>query len=206
VDAKVDRVDQRDEVERILDAAWAVLRRSGYDNLKVLAVIRISGVSVGSFYRHFTGKQDLMVAIMKQELKRATAALRELTSSGSPEERVRSWVDAMVSLAFGRTGPRARWFASLPPEVRQLSFEGQGPDGDTGAPLREAIAEGVRTGVFPGANPAQDTFLISSLCSRLDELGAEPLGENREEAVAAVAEFVLAALRNPDRPGPPDSG
>lgn len=39
------------EASRILDAAWDVLERTRYENLKVQAVIRTSGVSVSTFYR-----------------------------------------------------------------------------------------------------------------------------------------------------------
>ena len=64
-------------------------------------------------------------------------------------------------------------------------------------PLREAIEAGVRDGSFPHAHPAPDARLIQALCSRLDELGVEFLGEDREATVDRVSNFVVAALSNP---------
>ena len=193
----VSSADDSDEVRRIVDAAWDVLHRSGYDNLKIHVVARLAGVSIGSFYRHFGGQRELMTALLRDELTRATAILDRLTASGTPAERVQAWVDAVVSLRFGRrAGPRAQWITSLVPEIRQLVLDDVSPDMDTSRPLREAIGDGVRDGAFPGADPERDAFLIQSLCSRLDE-DPVPAFATREEAVRSVAGFVLAALTNP---------
>ena len=183
--------------DRILVAAWDVLGRTSYDNLKVQAVIRVAGVSTGSFYRHFGGKQDLVAELLRAELRRATVVLEALTSSGTPEARVRAWIDGVVSLAYGRrAGPRARWFTSLPHEVVRL-LDGLPDECRTSAPLEAAIADGATTGVFPGADPHRDALLVESLCSSLDRGAVDWLGVERAEGVRRVTAFVLAALRTP---------
>jgi len=188
-----------DEVTRIVGAAWEVLVRTGYDNLKVQMVARRAGVSIGTFYRHFGGKTELMASLCREELIRATAILDDLTATGTPEERVRAWVSAVVSLRYGRrAGPRARWITTLPAEVRNLASEGNDPEVDTGRPLRAAIADGVRNGSFPAADPERDGTFIQGLCSWIDQDHGHPSGD-RESMVDAVTEFVLAALRNPTR-------
>jgi AcrR family transcriptional regulator len=187
------------ERERIMEAAWDVLGRTSYENLKVQAVIRVAGVSIGGFYRHFSGKQELVAELLRTELRRATAILDELASTGAPEDRVRAWVDGVVSLAYGRTaGPRARWFTSLPQEVVELVDE-DARDLRTEAPLEEAIADGVASGVFPAADPHRDALLVQKLCSSLDRGTVGWLGDGREDGVARVADFVVAALTNPAR-------
>jgi AcrR family transcriptional regulator len=187
------------ERERIMAAAWDVLGRTSYDNLKIQAVIRVASVSIGRFYRHFTGKEELVAELLRAELRRATAILDELTASGAPEDRVRAWVDGVVSLAYGRhAGPRARWFTSLPNEVL-ARLDGSSREYRTSAPLEEAIAAGRASGVFPAAQPRRDALLIQSLCSSLDRGAVDWLGERREDGVARVADFVLAALTNPAR-------
>lgn len=192
------------ETRRILDAAWDVLRRTGYENLKLQAVIRIAGVSVSTFYRHFDSKQDLMAALLREELRRATSVLRSATADGTPSERVRAWVDAIVSLAFGQSaGPRARWFTTMPSEVRELlDADGQHLDESTVEPLRQAIADGAASGELRSPDPARDAMLVHSLCTRLVEGGPPTwLSKDRREAVDLVAGFVLAALTAP-RPAP----
>lgn len=183
--------------DRILVAAWDVLGRTSYENLKVQAVIRVAGVSTGSFYRHFGGKQDLVAELLRAELRRATAVLGELTRSGTPEARVCAWIDGVVSLAYGRrAGPRARWFTSLPHEVVRL-LDDLPDECRTSAPLEAAIADGVAGGAFPGADPHRDALLVESLCSSLDRGAVDWLGADREEGVRRVETFVLAALRAP---------
>jgi AcrR family transcriptional regulator len=188
-------VDPTDR-DRILSAAWDVLGRTSYENLKIQAVIRVAGVSTGRFYRHFDGKQDLVAELLRAELRRATALLDELTRSGDPDARVRAWIDGVVSLAYGRNaGPRARWFTSLPQEVLAL-LDNRPRDCRTAAPLEEAIADGVASGAFPDADPRRDALLVEHLCSGLDRGPVEWLATERAAGVQLVADFVLAALTN----------
>jgi AcrR family transcriptional regulator len=192
--------DDGAERDRILAAAWDVLGRTSYENLKIQAVIRSAGVSTRAFYRHFSGKQELVAELLRAELRRATAILDELTADGTPEQRVRAWVDGVVSLAYGRAaGPRARWFTSLPHEILEL-LDDRPRDCRTAAPLEAAIADGLTEGVFPSADPHRDALLVEGLCSSLGRGGVDWLGHDRDEGVARVADFVLAALRNPARP------
>ena len=190
---------ERTDRDRIMTAAWDVLGRTSYENLKVQAVIRSAGVSARGFYRQFSGKQELVAELLRVELRRATAILDQLTASGTPEQRVRAWVDGVVSLAYGhRAGPRARWFTSLPHEILEL-LDDRPRECRTAAPLEAAIADGAASGVFPTADPHRDALFVEQLCSSFGRAGVDALGENREVGVTYVAEFVLAALTNPAR-------
>src|SRR3954465_13892271 len=97
-----------DDYRRILDAAWKTLRRSGYEGVKLRSVLRAADVPVGRFYRRFAGQDGLLLALLREELRRATTALHEQTRVGTPTERVTAWVDAVIGLAFQGSGARAR--------------------------------------------------------------------------------------------------
>lgn len=45
---------------KIIDAAWRLFYRQGYDDTTVEEIIEESGTSRGSFYHYFQGKDDLM--------------------------------------------------------------------------------------------------------------------------------------------------
>ncbi|MCI8552746.1 MAG: TetR/AcrR family transcriptional regulator [Lawsonibacter sp.] len=45
---------------RIIDAAWKLFYRQGYDDTTVEEIIEESGTSRGSFYHYFQGKDDLL--------------------------------------------------------------------------------------------------------------------------------------------------
>jgi AcrR family transcriptional regulator len=206
-----DQNGESGDVDRIVKAAREALGRAGYENLKVKSVIRSAGVSVGSFYRRFRGKQDLMVALVADEARRNTSFLSEVTAQGTPAERVLAWVDAAAGIGFAeRGGPRVRWFSSMPAEVRRQVYGviHQDSTRDTAAPLRRAIKDGIISGDFPHADPDRDAQSIRSVCA----VAAQDegwFGANREDVVDHVATFIMAALTNPRPrmprlPGPPD--
>jgi AcrR family transcriptional regulator len=197
------------EIDRIVRAAREALGRAGYENLKVKAVIRSAGVSVGGFYRRFRGKQGLMLALLADEARRNTRFLTRVTAHGTPAERVLAWVDAAAGIGFeDRAGARARWFTSMPSEVRRQIHVIIQQDGttDTAEPLRRAIVDGIASGEFPNADAEQDALSIRALCAAAASDEAGWFGANREDVVAHVASFVMAALTNPrSRPLPPST-
>ena len=50
----------RNTREKIIDAAWKLFYRQGYDDTTVEEIIEESGTSRGSFYHYFQGKDDLL--------------------------------------------------------------------------------------------------------------------------------------------------
>jgi AcrR family transcriptional regulator len=190
-----------DDVRRILDAAWAALSRAGYENLKVQSVIRSAGVSTGSFYRRFSGKDELLLALITEEARRNTRSLDERTRSGDPVVRVRAWVAAAAGMGFSeRAQARTRWFSGLPLEILQrlVALAETDPTADTGASLRRAISDGIGSGVFPHAQPTSDAAAIQAVSNRVATGDTRLFGQNREEILTNLHRFVLAALTNPN--------
>lgn len=188
-----------DELDRLLEAAEAVLARSGYAGLRVDDVLAEAGLSTRAFYRHFRGKSELFVALFDQEMTRAHDRLRtRLASMASAEEQVRAWIAAMLALAYdARLARRTRLFLLERPTlmtehpehvercVRLLR-----------EPLEEAIAAGRAGGEFPGAEPVADALALHHLCTGLmtDRLdGTSQL--TREESVTLACRFALTTLR-----------
>ena len=186
--------DELDNSTRIVDAACAVLRRARYRNLKVERVARTAGVSIGTLYRAFGSKEALLAEVYRRELVRATAILTELTSSGTPVQRVMAWVDAVASLVV-RHRARARWFSTLPDDVVRLATMNPVPAMDTGASLRAAIADGIADGCFPNADVLWDSHLIETMCAQLCSSHPDWSEREAEAAVQKLVEFVLASLR-----------
>lgn len=188
------------EVDRIVRAAREALGRAGYENLKVKSVIRGAGVSVGSFYRRFRGKQGLMLALVADEARRNTRFLTTVTANGTPAERVLAWVDAAAGIGFeDRAGARTRWFTSMPPEIRRQIHVIIQQDGttDTAEPLRRAIRDGIASAQFPNADADRDALSIRAICAAAARDEAGWFGDNRAEVVTHVSSFVMAALTNP---------
>lgn len=186
------------EQQDLLAAARHALEERGYDGLRVEDVLREAGMSTRAFYRHFSGKAALFLALFEQEAARADEHLRSrLARAAGPAAAVQEWVAAVLALGFDpRLAARARVFAGeqgalarrFPEEVDRLTRRQL-------APLEDAIAAGRADGSFPHAHPVHDARAIHHLCTGLmeDRLnGTTKL--TRADAVAVATRFALNAL------------
>jgi AcrR family transcriptional regulator len=160
--------------------------------------LREAGLSTRAFYRHFTGKDALFLALFEQESMRADQRLRiRMEQAVSPEAAVREWVSAVQAVVYEpRLAKRAHVFAGergslalrFPKEMDRLARGRLDP-------LEKAIAAGRTSGAFPDAHPVEDARAIHHLCSGLinDRLyGSTSL--TRTGAVALATRFALGTL------------
>ena len=49
--------------QRLMDAAYAAMSAKGFETSRITDIIEAAGVGVGSFYNHFSGKEDLARAV-----------------------------------------------------------------------------------------------------------------------------------------------
>jgi AcrR family transcriptional regulator len=63
----------QDTLDRILDAAEALVAEKGFDDATVAEVVRRAGSSVGSFYNRFRDKDGLLYALYERYHEQATA-------------------------------------------------------------------------------------------------------------------------------------
>jgi AcrR family transcriptional regulator len=184
-----------DERSRLIRAAWTVLERSGYEGFKVQLLLRETGLSARTFYRHFSDKDELFLTLMQDEYGRVGRLVRAAVArAGAPDERLAAWVHAIV-MAAGEPErvARARLFTSQPAVL--LRFPDQVATAARAVldPLTEVIAEGRAAGVFPLGDPERDAALIHDLAgAAMSSALARPGAA--EETTAAVADFVLRAL------------
>jgi TetR/AcrR family transcriptional repressor of nem operon len=66
---------KRDTREKILESARRLFNRKGYAGVSIEEIMSDAGLTHGGFYRHFTGKDELYAAAVRQFLcKKAPAA------------------------------------------------------------------------------------------------------------------------------------
>src|SRR4051794_1807212 len=73
--------EQGSSRRELLEAALPVFAERGYAATSVEEVIRRAGLSKGTFYFNFSGKDDLFFAVVEEHLDRPARALMELTAS-----------------------------------------------------------------------------------------------------------------------------
>lgn len=72
------RAEQR--VQRFLDAAQVIITEKGTTDFTVQEVVDRSHQSLRSFYQHFDGKHELLLALFEDALRRATEQIRAAAS------------------------------------------------------------------------------------------------------------------------------
>ena len=102
-------------VEVILDGAARILEREGLERFNTNVVAAVAGVSVGSLYQYFPGKDALMAALVRRDAARFAAEL-EAAVAARPGEDWREAVSRLIAVAVGHQ-------LDLPNLARILDFE-----------------------------------------------------------------------------------
>jgi len=97
------RADARRNVDALLRAAMAEFTESGVD-APVRAIAARAGVGIGTVYRHFPQRSDLIKAIIQREVDACVEAAASLAAAHEPGEALASWMQALVDLVATKRG------------------------------------------------------------------------------------------------------
>ncbi|MFD4432736.1 TetR/AcrR family transcriptional regulator [Nocardia sp. NPDC058497] len=98
------RADARRNQQTLLDAAAATFVASGVD-VPVREIAAAAGVGVGTIYRHFPTRADLIVAVFRHQVEACAAAGPALLASGdSPHAALTAWIDLFVDFLVTKHG------------------------------------------------------------------------------------------------------
>jgi AcrR family transcriptional regulator len=99
------RAEQR--VQRFLDAAQVIITEKGSTDFTVQEVVDRSRQSLRSFYQHFDGKHELLLALFEDALRRATDQIRA-AASGQEDALGRLRIAVYLLFELSRPDPAAR--------------------------------------------------------------------------------------------------
>ena len=100
----VRRADARRNQATVLEAAAAAFVEAGVDAPVRLVAAR-AGVGVGTIYRHFPTRADLVVAVYRHQIEACAAAgPRLLAEADSPFAALCEWVDLFVDFLVTKHG------------------------------------------------------------------------------------------------------
>ncbi|NEW41340.1 TetR/AcrR family transcriptional regulator [Nocardia cyriacigeorgica] len=98
------RADARRNEQTLLDAAAAAFVASGVD-VPVRDIAARAGVGVGTIYRHFPTRADLIVAVYRHQVEAcAEAGPALLASSDSPHAALGRWINLFVDFLITKHG------------------------------------------------------------------------------------------------------
>ena len=176
------RADARRNRERILAAAREVFAQEGR-GVQMPDVARAAGVGVGTLYRHFPAKEDLVRALVEDKVCAVIDTSREALTRDDPGEAI-EWVvhqnaekmaasrglrDAMTGLDFGDENP---WNGDEPRRCAEAVLERARQCGAVRADLTvddwQALMCGLSAAIAAGADPARQAEFVLSAVRRRD--------------------------------------
>lgn len=102
--ARTRRADARRNEQTLLTAAAAVFVRSGVD-APIREIAAEAGVGIGTIYRHFPTRTNLIVAVYRHQVEAcADAGATLLAEAGSPVFALREWVHLFVDFVVTKHG------------------------------------------------------------------------------------------------------
>ena len=97
------RVDAQRNVDALLEAAKSAFATAGVD-APAKQVAEAAGVGVGTLYRHFPRRSDLVVAVLEHEIDACAAAGPALSAAHPPREALMRWLHRYTEFVATKHG------------------------------------------------------------------------------------------------------
>jgi AcrR family transcriptional regulator len=119
------RADATRNIGAVIEAAKAVFAESGVD-APVRQIATRAGVGVGTLYRHFPQRADLIVAVFEHEIDACAAAAPELAERHEPGDALTEWIRRYTELLGTKRGLAAALHSGDPAfDALPTYFEGR---------------------------------------------------------------------------------
>mgnify|MGYP001167333343 CR=1 FL=1 len=97
------RADAVRNTETVLEAAKALFAEAGVD-VPMRDIAARAGVGVGTIYRNYPQRSDLIIAVFRREVDATAAAVARLAASHPPAEALRLWATEFAGFLATKRG------------------------------------------------------------------------------------------------------
>ncbi|MFC4585166.1 TetR/AcrR family transcriptional regulator [Sphaerisporangium corydalis] len=175
------RADAQLNRERIFAVAYAAFAEDPRVSLNAIA--KLAGVGAGTLYRHFPTREDLILAVYRQEVRSLVASVHDVLAENPPIEALRVWFLRLADLLRVKHG--------LGDALQTAAV--QDAVNETYAPVTEAIGVLLRAcedagEVRPGLGP-DDVLVFMGFLWRV------PPGEAGERQSRRLLDLAIRGLR-----------
>jgi AcrR family transcriptional regulator len=109
--SSADRVDpsrrQRSDAKRnvlaLVESAKTVFAESGVD-APAKEITDLAGVGVGTLYRHFPQRSDLIIAVLQHEIDECVEAAKDLGTTLTPWDALMGWIERFTDFVGTKRG------------------------------------------------------------------------------------------------------
>ena len=163
------RADAQRNLDGLLQAAMTVFAESGVD-APVREIAKKAGVGVGTVYRHFSQRSDLIKAVFRREIDACADAASVLAEEHGPGEALAQWMQRYVDFISAKRGLAAALHSGDPAyEALPAYFDKR---------LRPALesllgAAAAAGEIRAGVEPNDLLRAVASLCTSANDVGAD---------------------------------
>jgi AcrR family transcriptional regulator len=191
--------------DKLFAAAAAEFAAHGFAGANVDRIARAAAVNKAMIYYHFESKAKLYRQILCDMFHAVGERVRIVAGSdGTPEDKIRGFVEAIASEAEARPHFPPIWFREVAEGGTHVDEEVARDLSGIVQMLAGIIQEGVRTGRFQPVNPmlvhggiiapVMMFFASKGLRERLDQSGARIPHLERQQVVEHVQRVTLGVL------------
>jgi len=186
-----------DTREAIMHATYVALQKYGYAGISISRLAEEAGLSKSSFYHHFDGKHDIMLAFADYMLEDFEQAL-QTESTGDPVADLYTFLNLILGVHPTERGApdqveRLGAFLELrsqainDPEFRRKFTEN--PDRYV-AHLSGIIEDGIEQGVFNDVDPARTAEFLLTIVDGIIVEATTRTDDKREELWECLSEYI----------------
>lgn len=154
------RADARRNLDALLQAAMEVFAESGVD-APVREIAERAGVGVGTVYRHFPQRSDLIVAVLRTRMDECANAAGALAHQYAPAEALSRWMQVFVDFLATKRGFAGALHSGDPAYAGLKPYFAERMEPALRGLLDRAVAAGV---VRSGVNAEDLLNAVATLC------------------------------------------
>jgi AcrR family transcriptional regulator len=163
------RADVQRNLDALLQAAKAVFATSGVD-APVREIAERAGVGIGTLYRHFPERSDLIAAVMRHGIDACADAASSLAAAHPPAEALARWMQQYAAFVATKRGLAPALHSGNPAYEPLRDYFEQRVRPALAALLASAVAAGeVRADV----DPNDLISAVASLCMPAHDKGPD---------------------------------
>ena len=178
------RADAKKNYDQLLEVARGVIAEQGV-NASLRDVARKAGVGIGTLYRHFPTREDLLEALLGASFDTVTARAAALEANETPDQALVSWLRDMVALTYDHRGVIATMASAIDDEQSALHGSCVLLKASGARLLARAQAEGLARQDIDGTDLLA---LVSALAWLNDQA---PFAARVEHLFAIIADAIL---------------
>jgi AcrR family transcriptional regulator len=151
--------------KEIVDAAQRLFHEYGAEGFTIQQLVEEAGVALQTFYRHFSGKDQLLLALLERSITEFCVEMRRATRDvDDPIERLRVYITRPLALQRAGTTPYSRAFTHEHFRLFQLyPDEVSSATGAFAELAFESLEEACARGLAASPDPRRDAWMITEL-------------------------------------------